>query len=558
MRLIDTETLQLATFTAGGEIPEYAILSHTWANEELSYQDWSSINNGQGSTLTKRMGYFKIIDTCHRARQNGLKYAWVDTCCIDKTSSAELSESINSMFQWYQDAKICYVLLSDFELGKHSLNNDLKDCRWFTRGWCLQELIAPKHVDFYDVSWTCVGTRFELRALISDITGIPQTELRSPSALSEYPIARKMSWAAGRQTTRAEDSAYCLLGIFNVNMPLLYGEGAKAFLRLQEEIMRQTNDMSIFACGTGVAPANSRSGFRSMLARSADEFEACSTLRASDRWHRVLDSGKAFNSTNNGLYFRRLELEVDARRGVFHMPLNCAVKDKPNIRVHLHQIGPGRYVRLRGDLPVPYYYENPNHSIKVDDAYIVGRLDDDASQGELMRHDSYDFQVLSSTHDLSRAIQFREGRTTADFWNPALMSFKSSEQLPVYACWIVYPSLAIPVNHQNVDAAVLPRGAFYIIAAVWEAGKRFSRVLRTWLSGYSSDQWSALENDWGALNVVDMLVKRAMRDPSDSFSYEFALRGRTAMASISSTDNQIFNIAMNFCAPGQTIPFADA
>jgi hypothetical protein len=150
------------------------------------------------------------------------------------------------MFRWYKNAQVCYVYLSDV-----TVETEFHSSRWFTRGWTLQELIAPSNITFYDKDWDDVGTKQELGNYISDITGIDLGVLRGQD-LELVSAAKKMSWAALRQTTRTEDVAYCLLGIFDVNMPLLYGEGKKAFIRLQEEIMKVSSDQSLFAWG--IAP----------------------------------------------------------------------------------------------------------------------------------------------------------------------------------------------------------------------------------------------------------------------------------------------------------------
>jgi hypothetical protein len=191
-------------------------------------------------------GFEKIAKTCQLARRHGHGFAWVDTCCIDKSSSAELTESINSMWQYYLNAAICYVSLQDLPLDI-PIEDGLAHCRWFTRGWTLQELLAPKKLEFYDMSWSYRGSKDTLVQTISDIARIPIEILQGQHALTGYPIAMKMSWAASRKTTRVEDMAYCLLGIFDVNMPLIYGEGMKAFRRLQEEIVKRKNDLTIFA-----------------------------------------------------------------------------------------------------------------------------------------------------------------------------------------------------------------------------------------------------------------------------------------------------------------------
>ncbi|KAM6521734.1 hypothetical protein FALCPG4_011440 [Fusarium falciforme] len=192
-------------------------------------------------------GFAKLEGCCARAAQDDLEWVWIDTCCIDKSSSAELSEAIDSMYRWYQNADVCFVYLSgvpplDPFLDKHLFQK----ARWFTRGWCLQELLAPREVEFYAENWTELGTKWSLQQFISDITSIPAAVLLQQKQLGEFTVAERMSWASKRDTTREEDMAYCLLGIFDINIPLLYGEGRRAFLRLQEEIMKREVDYSIF------------------------------------------------------------------------------------------------------------------------------------------------------------------------------------------------------------------------------------------------------------------------------------------------------------------------
>ncbi|PMD49617.1 uncharacterized protein K444DRAFT_712588, partial [Hyaloscypha bicolor E] len=165
------------------------------------------------------------------------------------TSSAELSEAINSMYNWYRLSDVCYVYLPDVatNLGTKATEDAIRKSRWFTRGWTLQELIAPSGVIFFDSKWGDLGTKKSLETVITDITKINGEVLRDANNMGEFSVAQKMSWASERVTTRVEDIAYCLLGIFGVNMPTLYGEGDQAFGRLQEEIMKSTLDHSIFA-----------------------------------------------------------------------------------------------------------------------------------------------------------------------------------------------------------------------------------------------------------------------------------------------------------------------
>jgi hypothetical protein len=234
MRLLDTTTLKLTEFTR--DVPPYAILSHTWGDEEVTFQEIDLPERD------KKKGFAKIRWCCQQAKHDALEWAWVDTCCIDKTSSAELSEAINSMYNWYREAQVCYVYMEDVPDPD---SDRFCSARWFTRGWCLQELIAPRAVEFYSADWREIGTKLSLCEQISEITGIPKEVLLNPdSALDQCCLAERMSWASARKTSRVEDEAYCLLGIFGVHMPLLYGEGERAFFRLQEEIIRHTEDYS--------------------------------------------------------------------------------------------------------------------------------------------------------------------------------------------------------------------------------------------------------------------------------------------------------------------------
>ncbi|KAK4173982.1 putative vegetative incompatibility protein [Triangularia setosa] len=208
----------------------------------------------------KQPGYAKIQQTLHLARCRGIDHAWVDTCCIDKTSSAELAEAIRSMYSWYASAQVCFVYLADLEPvsaqqspeeQRQRLEQTLPKCRWFERGWTLQELIAPKNVVFFDREWNERGTKTGLSGILAEITGIPEDLLKGEAKLSDYSVARRMSWASMRETKRVEDMAYCLMGIFNVSMSLIYGEGMEAFYRLQEAIVEESADLSIFVWKDG-------------------------------------------------------------------------------------------------------------------------------------------------------------------------------------------------------------------------------------------------------------------------------------------------------------------
>ncbi|KAK4164280.1 putative vegetative incompatibility protein HET-E-1 [Cladorrhinum sp. PSN259] len=275
MRLLNTETLRLESTPTFPDIStQYAILSHTWDDDEVLFED---IFDEQRPLPIHKKGFRKVKESCEQAAKDGFNYIWIDTCCIDKSSSAELSEAINSMFRWYHDADRCYAYLSDVNIpeSEDRPSKTFEESRWFTRGWTLQELIAPRDVRFYDCQWNLIGSRQpqldatlripSLAKRIRKCTNIPLRillwyvleEARQERHLTPtYPlerhlraisVAQRLSWASNRSATRSEDEAYSLMGLFGVHMPLLYGEGRRAFFRLQEEIMKTSSDQSILA-----------------------------------------------------------------------------------------------------------------------------------------------------------------------------------------------------------------------------------------------------------------------------------------------------------------------
>jgi len=329
MRLLNSRTFKLETFQNVTETPPYAILSHRWEEEEVTFDDlrerdysvdaWElqqrfqnlerrfealqcqlnsqpqGFQNGHmldaarpsnsdnlqnfqksgqdesGSGLTyphlcraiQKKGFLKVANCCKAAEQFGIFYIWIDTCCINQNSSSDLSESINSMFAWYRNARLCIAYLFDVAQGLNTPQTirpttgrlgGFNDSQWFSRGWTLQELIAPKEVWFYDKHWKLLGTRSRLASRISKITRIAEPVLQKHQLeeLQSFSVSTRLSWAAGRQTTRSEDRAYSLMGLFGVNMPAIYGEGLKAaFFRLQKEIFNAFPDHSVFAWESG-------------------------------------------------------------------------------------------------------------------------------------------------------------------------------------------------------------------------------------------------------------------------------------------------------------------
>ena len=254
--------------------------------------------------------FMKISNCCSFAKSRGFTWVWIDTCCIDKKSSAELSEAINSMFRLYKEARECYAYLSDVQ-GSNSLDSisSFAQSAWWTRGWTLQELLAPYQVIFLDCDWNFIGRKRQLMKEVSAITGIGMQYLEDMNAAS---VATKMSWISRRQTSRVEDMAYCLLGIFDVHMPLLYGEGRKAFLRLELEILKKSDDESIFAW-------TSKTQHQGLLALWPDSFaDSADVMRLHNSGPNIgIDYRCPYSMTNKGL-----ELTVP-QRDLPTVLLNC-------------------------------------------------------------------------------------------------------------------------------------------------------------------------------------------------------------------------------------------
>lgn len=341
MRLLNVDTFQFAEFFYQTP-PPYAILSHTWGDdsEEVSY---SNVLAGRLESPETRPA--KVSGCCDQARKDGYEYVWIDTCCIDKTNSVELHEAINSMFKWYRDAAICYVYLADVPPGDeiHNPNSRFHTSRWFKRGWTLQELLAPLHLRFYDADWQFLSTKGELCEVIEDITGIPSPYLLGIHELHHASIAQRLSWAASRVTKREEDIAYCLLGIFDIVMLMIYGEGHNAFRRLQEEIIRKhTSDDSILAWG--LYP-NTPPRFSSALAIHPSQFALSGQI--------VSRPGPGTDSLDVHTGPIRLNLRILPQPGPDEMlgALRCGPENDPQISVCLPLTRPsgdedGEYSRI--------------------------------------------------------------------------------------------------------------------------------------------------------------------------------------------------------------------
>ncbi|KAF9474488.1 hypothetical protein BDN70DRAFT_842193 [Pholiota conissans] len=246
----------------------YAILSHTWLHDtsgEVTYANWK-----KGNFDTNSPGYEKLIKSCKvAAEQHGITLAWMDTICINKDSSAELDESIRSMYKWYRDSSVCITYLAQTTHVSH-----IRDDLWFTRGWTLQELLAPHCIKFYGADWRQLASGVHndkednrIQKEVVAATTITSMELQvlqnQGREWANIPISRKMQWAANRRVTREEDTAYSLMGIFDVSISIAYREGAqRAFFRLVQQILnsslRGVQDIINWGYGTGIKQVRSR------------------------------------------------------------------------------------------------------------------------------------------------------------------------------------------------------------------------------------------------------------------------------------------------------------
>ncbi|KAI0483980.1 HET-domain-containing protein [Xylariaceae sp. FL0804] len=339
MWLLNTATLRLESFdeVRAASVP-YAILSHVWGKGEVlfheveqeqkhhdddDYEDEDGDASIQAQATGKekerkgrvqrREGWAKIRGFFAAARRLGLSHAWIDTCCIDKRNSADLSEALNSMYAYYRDANVCLIYLRDVpgppspteqqqqqeqqeeeqeeETRREAQLGAVRASVWFSRGWTLQELLAPARRRFFAEDWTEIPGGEGLDDVLAAASGIDHAVIRDRDIVPKYSVAERMSWAAGRRTTRPEDAAYSLMGIFGVSMPVLYGEGmTKAFMRLQAEIMQMSFDMTIFAW---------RGGYHSsgLLAHSPSDFAGSTSLQPWGPYNVA-----PFSMTNVGLF----------------------------------------------------------------------------------------------------------------------------------------------------------------------------------------------------------------------------------------------------------------
>ncbi|KAF5535575.1 beta transducin [Fusarium napiforme] len=318
MRLLHTKSFELFEDSdVPVPFPSYAILSHTWISpkDEITYRDMKTRTGDIKNGVYKQKGWSKLKDYCHRASKDGWEWAWMDTCCIDKTNPADTQEAINAMFRWYQNAGVCYAHLSDVNFSTTSqilsltentspdpsmnslrtaAKNEFTGAKWFTRGWTLQELLAPHYLIFVDREWRHMGTRESWALEIEKASNIEARHLNAfnPTDFASCSTAMRFSWASGRETTVEEDESYSLLGLFGISLPLIYGEGGRqAFNRLQRQLIHVYHDDSVFAWKSSQSDPKPGVG---ILARSVKDFWDASKVKAGQY-------GNAYSMTNRGL-----------------------------------------------------------------------------------------------------------------------------------------------------------------------------------------------------------------------------------------------------------------
>jgi hypothetical protein len=337
MRLINTTTFKQEQFLQHeleGQT-EYAILSHRWLGRgEITFKDYTA---DRLTSDEKSPALDKIRGACKAAQFWDVEWIWIDNVCIDKSSSAELTESINSMFRWYRQAKICIVFLADVTA---SLNNASGRSQWFERAWTLQELLAPRQMEFYDGNWQPFGSKQDLARDIAAVSGIDPWYLDGRRHFRTASIATRLSWQAHRKATRPEDLAYSLLGILDVSMDARYGEGMKAFMRLQEELIRNqtATDESLFAWTMPPEglPENDKIGWSpdewGLLAPSPKCFLHSSDILAGQQFRPRPENGIA--KTGDGVVFPMNEKELQKASRLL-IPLHFVLPFSPVLIGHI-------------------------------------------------------------------------------------------------------------------------------------------------------------------------------------------------------------------------------
>ncbi|KAK7972323.1 ankyrin repeat-containing protein [Apiospora saccharicola] len=339
MRFINTSTFKFRELS-DAEVRclenGYSILSHrwTWGSDEITYHDILALD----ANVKAKGGYSKFAGACALAKALGYDLLWDDTCCINKTDSVELGEAINSMYHWYAESALCIAYLEEVDTAEH-----IEQSEWFSRGWTLQELIAPNTVQFYDTDWTLLGDKSSLSDVLVRKTGIPADVLGNKKEPRACSVAQRMSWAAGRTTGRLEDRAYSLMGLFDVNMPMIYGERERAFLRLQQQIIANSTDESIFAWDLALLKSDSRGVdqvYSGMMAPSPACFARSGDLVS-------LGGSAGFHINQFGLNISLPATPITPPLGMNRVLLNVGhLEVGGQYALFLHESGETKYVRV--------------------------------------------------------------------------------------------------------------------------------------------------------------------------------------------------------------------
>ncbi|KAI9693393.1 MAG: hypothetical protein M1820_009322 [Bogoriella megaspora] len=391
MRLLDVETFEIKNFDDNAineNLRQCAIISHRWTDHEIDFQSFQEIFEDEtkpdGPKISRerkeqflrrpqmqevqitdnainkhKKGIQKAAQACSIARENDyggpMRYVWFDTCCINKKDRQEHDHAIRSMFRWYQHSNACYAYLGDVSASDNEVaqSQSVRASEWFKRGWTLQELLAPREIYFFDRRWEYLGTKSSLINDISLATGIERRYLQG--GYSEACIAVKMSWMTGRKTTYKEDIAYCLIGLFDIDMNSAYGEEERAFMRLQEELVEQiSTDESIFAWTMPNLPP-----YGLLAPRPTCFSESRNIVTSSNKFRKrvpymVLNRGIDFRVPNklpdngNATDWNMLNAKF---RKTYKLKLNCWRGDamQNTITIMLHRDGANEWRRVNCD-----------------------------------------------------------------------------------------------------------------------------------------------------------------------------------------------------------------
>ncbi|KAK6216244.1 hypothetical protein LQW54_003633 [Pestalotiopsis sp. IQ-011] len=447
MRLLRTQEYRLVEANdIPTPFPEYAILSHTWISpkDEITYQDFKQRKSDIENDIFKQKGWAKLRRYCDRAARDGWEWAWMDTCCIDKTNPADTQEAINAMFRWYQNAGTCYAYLDDVDVDKvvdcpkfdlddiagrdnvadpasfpHlALKTFLIKAKWFTRGWTLQELLAPPYLVFVDQAWRRIGTRESWADEIKQASRIEARHLTnfSPTDFISCSIAMRFSWASSRFTTVEEDETYSLLGLFGISLPLIYGEGRwRAFNRLQRELITVYNDDSIFAW-----KFEKQKNMRSAESQEKANEHGKGILAPSIREYWDASNIEAFGLYDNSFSMTNKGLEIKAKR--------WRRKDDPMACLIRLSCGPGAENHLGSNrLVIPLRHVNDTYDrIKLDEIHDMSTIglddweEESSQEPTVIRASNYsNIATSSSIFALDYPEQIKVGKSYCVDFGPS-------------------------------------------------------------------------------------------------------------------------------------------